>query len=148
MRAYTLGHDLRKIRGKRKVAYKGWRPLAWIFLIPTRLPTSAVRFVEERSRYVSLTPLPDPPITDTPQENLGCTPPANLLTRRGWIRIDTSGNPVDLSEELLNEEWCELLRGVLNVLDDLDERFRGFRANCTRRTYLLVDLLRCYTMLS
>ena len=101
------------------MTYREGRRLTWIFLISARLPTRTIRFVKDFGRDAALPPLPDPPVTDTPQENLGGAPPADLLTRCGRVGIDTSGNPMDLCEELLVEQWCELLRGVLNMLGDL-----------------------------
>jgi len=101
----------------------------WILLISARLPTGAIRFAKDGSWDATLPPLPNPPVTDTPQENFGGTPPADLLTRCGWVGIDASSNPVDLSEEFLVEQWRELLRGVLYMLNNL-----------------LVDLLRRHTL--
>jgi len=95
------------------------RRLTWIFLVSARFPTSAVRFIEDCGRNAALPPLPDPPVADTPQENLCSAPPADLLAGCGRVWINTSGNPMDLCEELLVEQRCELFRGVLNMLDDL-----------------------------
>jgi len=55
---------------------------------------------------------------------------------------------VDLCEELLVEQRCELFRGVFNVLDDLGRRSGVFRAKHAGSTHFLVDLLRCHTVLS
>jgi hypothetical protein len=41
------------------------------------------------------------------------------LTRGGRVGISTSGNAVNLSEEVLVEQWSELFRGVLNLVDNL-----------------------------
>lgn len=104
--------------------------MIWVFLISARLPTGTVWFVKDRGRNAALSPLPDPPVADTPQENLGGAPPADLLTRCSRVGINTSGDPVDLCEELLFEQRCELFSGILNMLDDF-----------------LVDLLRCHAVL-
>lgn len=122
------------------------RNLTWILLISARLPISAVRFVKYCSQDATLPPLANPPITDTPQENLGGTPSANLLTRCGWVGIDTPSNSVDLSEELLVEQWRELLESVLNMLNDLGRQLGDFERTARENTHLLVDLLRCHTL--
>jgi hypothetical protein len=124
------------------------RRLTWVLLISARFPTSAAWLAKDRSRNAAFPPLPDPPITDTPQENLGGAPPADLLTRCGWVGINTSGHPVDLGEELLVEQRCELFGGVLDVLNDLGKGLGGFLADCTRNGYFLVNLLRGHTVLS
>jgi len=103
----------------------------WIFLIPASLPARAVWFVKNSSRNAALPPFPNPPVANPPHENLGSTPPADPLTGCSWVGIDTSGNPVDLCEELLVKQRCELFGGILNVLDDF-----------------LVDLLWCHTVFS
>jgi len=89
-----------------------------ILLISARFTAGTVRLIEDGSRNDALPPLPDPPLTDTPQKYLGGTPPTDLLAGGGWVGIDASGNPVNLGEEVLVKQRCELFRGVLNLLND------------------------------
>jgi len=53
---------------------------------------------------------------------------------------------VDLSEELLVEQWRELLESVLNMLNDLGRQLGDFERTARENTHLLVDLLRCHTL--
>lgn len=115
-----------KVSVRSRAKKKKWY-LTWVLLISARLSITTVWFVKDCSRNTTLLPLPNPPIADTPQENLGGTPPANLLTRRGWVGVNTPGYPVNLSEELLVKKWCELFRGVLNVMNDLDKWLGGVK---------------------